>query len=89
MYIKSIIWRFLLFDILGFHKLAKKHNWTRPNDVRALNLMNKAAKCVMKEFEDILMGYGQSDEYSFVFRRETEVHCINKISNIQHHHHRN
>lgn len=35
--------------------------------------MNKAAKCVMKEFEDVVLGYGQSDEYSFVFRRETEV----------------
>ncbi|ODM98825.1 putative tRNA(His) guanylyltransferase [Orchesella cincta] len=60
-------------DGRGFHRLAKKHNWTRPNDLRALKLMNKAAKCVMEDFDDAVLGYGQSDEYSFLFRREAEV----------------
>lgn len=27
----------------------------------------------MEEFEDAVLGYGQSDEYSFIFRREAEV----------------
>lgn len=36
--------------------------------------MSKAAECVIKEFNDIIIAYGQSDEYSFVFRRETDVY---------------
>ncbi len=59
--------------VLGFHKFSKAHKWIRPNDLRGINLMNHAAKVVMNEFEDIILSYGQSDEYSFVFRRETEV----------------
>jgi len=59
--------------LLGFHKLAKKHKWKRPNDPRGIHLMNRAAESVMKEYEDIVLAYGQSDEYSFVFRRGTEV----------------
>lgn len=35
--------------------------------------MNNAAQTVMEEFRDILISYGQSDEYSFVFRKETDV----------------
>ena len=27
----------------------------------------------MKEFGDIVLGYGQSDEYSFIFKRDTRV----------------
>lgn len=45
--------------------------------------MNHAAKVVLNEFEDIILGYGQSDEYSFVFRRETEV-CTSAIYIINH-----
>lgn len=33
--------------------------------------MNAAATAVMQEFRDIVLAYGQSDEYSFVFRKET------------------
>ena len=39
----------------------------------ALNLMNTAAVAVMEEFRDIVLAYGQSDEFSFVFRKETQV----------------
>ncbi|XP_021968216.1 tRNA(His) guanylyltransferase isoform X2 [Folsomia candida] len=66
-------WAVARIDGRGFHKFAKTHKWTRPNDLRGINLMNHAAKVVLNEFEDIILGYGQSDEYSFVFRRETEV----------------
>ena len=34
--------------------------------------MNAAAQHVMNEFKDIVIAYGQSDEYSFVFRKNTE-----------------
>ncbi|XP_027794500.1 probable tRNA(His) guanylyltransferase isoform X2 [Marmota monax] len=33
--------------------------------------MNKCAQTVMEELEDIVIAYGQSDEYSFVFRRKS------------------
>ena len=46
---------------------AKKHDFTKPNDARGLHLMNAAAKAVMKELPDIRIGYGVSDEFSFVF----------------------
>lgn len=35
--------------------------------------MNAAATAVMVEFRDIVLAYGQSDEYSFVFRKETDA----------------
>jgi len=36
--------------------------------------MNQCAENVMKGFDDIILGYGQSDEYSFVFKRKTETY---------------
>jgi tRNA(His) guanylyltransferase len=35
--------------------------------------MSCAAEAVMKSFRDIVIAYGQSDEYSFVFHRGTSV----------------
>jgi len=66
-------WAVARIDGRGFHKLAKTHNWTRPNDERALKVMNKAAKVVMVQYNDIILSYGQSDEFSFVFRKEAEI----------------
>lgn len=40
----------------------------------ALNLMNHAAISVMQEYRDIIMAYGESDEYSFVFRKSTDAY---------------
>lgn len=36
--------------------------------------MSFAAACVMKEFNEIILSYGQSDEYSFVFHRSANVY---------------
>eukprot|EP00494_Astrolonche_serrata_P032677 UN32946 len=38
-----------------------------------LQLMNKAAVEVMKEYSDCILAYGESDEYSFVFKRDTSI----------------
>ena len=46
----------------------------KPNDDRALTLMSKSAETVMEEFKDIVIAYGQSDEYSFVFKKNTNVY---------------
>uniref|UniRef100_A0A1A9VLX9 Probable tRNA(His) guanylyltransferase n=1 Tax=Glossina austeni TaxID=7395 RepID=A0A1A9VLX9_GLOAU len=43
-------------------------------EARTLNLMTSAAQTVMEKFNDIILSYGQSDEYSFVFRKETNVY---------------
>lgn len=58
----------LFFLLLRF---SEKHSFAKPNDIRALNLMTKCAQTVMEELEDILIAYGQSDEYSFVFKRKS------------------
>ena len=55
-------------DGKGFHKFSTEHDYEKPNDLRALSLMNNSAMSVMEEFKDICLAYGQSDEYSFVFR---------------------
>src|SRR5690349_17038928 len=60
-------------DGKNFHKFSDSHNFEKPNDLRGLNLMNHAASCVMKEFDEIILAYGQSDEYSFVFHRSAKV----------------
>lgn len=39
-----------------------------------LNLMSHAATKVMEEFYDIVLSYGQSDEYSFVFHKSTNLY---------------
>lgn len=67
-------WFVVRIDGKNFHRFADAHNFKKPNDARALNLMNKAAITVMKEFHDITLSYGQSDEYSFVFKRNTSLY---------------
>lgn len=66
-------WAVVRLDGRGFTKLSKRQGFTKPNDENALRLMNAAAAVVMQNFSEIVLAYGQSDEYSFVFRRETAV----------------
>lgn len=67
-------WIVVRIDGKGFHKFSDKHDFTKPNDKRALDLMNASAKHVMNEFSDIIICYGQSDEYSFVIRRTADLY---------------
>ena len=53
-------------DGRGFHGLTDRYDFQRPNDPRALNLMNVAAAAVVKETSDIVIAYGVSDEYRWV-----------------------
>ncbi|KAF2215875.1 hypothetical protein CERZMDRAFT_35128 [Cercospora zeae-maydis SCOH1-5] len=66
-------WIVVRIDGRGFSKLCKKYNFTKPNDKRAIDLMNSAAVQVVKSFHDIVLAYGQSDEYSFVFHESTTL----------------
>ncbi|KAJ8066288.1 hypothetical protein OCU04_005368 [Sclerotinia nivalis] len=62
-------WIVVRIDGRGFHKFSDKYAFEKPNDRRALDLMNAAAKAVMMELPDIIIAYGISDEYSFVFHK--------------------
>lgn len=42
---------------------SDQHNFQKPNDIRALQLMDHAAKDVMEEYPDIVLGFGESDEF--------------------------
>lgn len=66
-------WIVVRIDGRGFTKLCKKYDFTKPNDKRALDLMNAAATEVVKAFVDVVLAYGQSDEYSFVFHESTTL----------------
>ena len=65
-------WIVVRIDGRGFSKFSDEHKFRKPNDLSALELMNQAAVTVMENFKEIVLAFGQSDEYSFVFRRDTE-----------------
>lgn len=44
-------------------RLSQDHNFAKPNDERALQLMDHAARDIMNEFKDIVLAFGESDEY--------------------------
>lgn len=44
-------------------RFSSKYAFEKPNDRKALDLMNGAAKAVMAELPDIIIAYGVSDEY--------------------------
>lgn len=67
-------WPVVRIDGKNFHKFSVSHGFQKPNDDRSLNLMNKAAEKVMNLLCDIVLAYGQSDEYSFVFKKSTETY---------------
>ncbi|KAH9230002.1 hypothetical protein K456DRAFT_526000 [Colletotrichum gloeosporioides 23] len=62
-------WIVVRIDGRGFTKLCAKYQFEKPNDKRALDLMNAAARVVVTELPDITIAYGVSDEYSFVFHK--------------------
>ena len=69
-------------DGKGFSKFTDDHDFEKPNDRAGLDLMNEAAIAVMNEFSELLMAFGESDEYSFVFARDSDVYD-RRISKIE------
>jgi tRNA(His) guanylyltransferase len=67
-------WIIVRIDGHAFHRFTQQHQFTKPNDSRALALMNHCATAVMDEFKDIVLAYGQSDEFSFVFHKDTTLY---------------
>lgn len=66
-------WIVVRLDGKGFSRFTEIHGFDKPNDVRALELMNRAAAKVMEELQDICLAFGQSDEYSFIFKKDTSI----------------
>ncbi|KAF8514550.1 tRNAHis guanylyltransferase [Hysterangium stoloniferum] len=58
----------------GFHRFADEHGFIKPNDTKALELMDHAAQNVMQEYSDIMLAFGESDEYSFLFRKSCTLY---------------
>ncbi|KAL8832790.1 MAG: hypothetical protein Q9191_000062 [Dirinaria sp. TL-2023a] len=60
-------------DGRGFHKFSALYEFKKPNDAQALGLMQAAATALMKELPDIVLAYGLSDEFSFIFDRSCKL----------------
>ncbi|CAN6332274.1 unnamed protein product [Urochloa humidicola] len=67
-------WIVVRIDGCHFHRFSKIHAFEKPNDKNALKLMDACATSMLEKFPDIVFAYGVSDEYSFVFREETEFY---------------
>jgi tRNA(His) guanylyltransferase len=57
-----------------FHNFSAVHNFHKPNDKRALDLMVESAKQVVRTFRGhIQLAYGYSDEFSFLIRSSSSI----------------
>ena len=56
-----------------FTPFCKLYNLAKPFDERLINLMVSCGKNVLQQFPSLVLGYGQSDEFSFVFRKDTTL----------------
>jgi len=70
----EVSWSFSCTLAKSWCSFCDAHDFVKPNDIRCLRLMNECAAAVMEFFPDILIAYGQSDEYSFAFRPSTQVY---------------
>jgi tRNA(His) guanylyltransferase len=68
-------WLVARIDGKGFHAFSEAHDFAKPNDRRALDLMNAAARAVMGTGlgQNIFLAFGESDEYSFAFHKDTNA----------------
>lgn len=72
-------------DGKNFHEFSDSYKFDKPNDIRAINLMNACAKnLVLKYKSEMICAYGESDEYSFILRKDTQLYNrrIDKLTSI-------
>ena len=60
-------------DGRAFTPFCQRHPILRPIDDRLLGLMNECGRKVMEKNADIVFGFGQSDEFSFIFKKSSET----------------
>lgn len=69
----------------GFHRFSSQHDFCKPNDPRALELMNAAASRVMHNLKgDALLAFGESDEYSFLLAKHSQLYSRRQAKIITH-----
>lgn len=57
-----------------FHNFSAEHNFHKPNDKRALDLMVESAKQVLRTYKGhIPLAYGHSDEFSFLIKSTSSM----------------
>ncbi|XP_031124627.1 tRNA(His) guanylyltransferase 1-like isoform X1 [Ipomoea triloba] len=61
-------------DGRDFGRFSEAHEFDKPYDAKALHLMNACSTTILEEFPDIAFAYGFSDEFSFVFKKETKFY---------------
>ncbi|PWN19675.1 Thg1-domain-containing protein [Microstroma glucosiphilum] len=62
-------------DGKGFHGFSQAHEFEKPNDAVALELMNHAARHVCQELRgDVTLAFGESDEYSFLLKKSCKLY---------------
>jgi len=61
-------------------RFSAKYAFEKPNDRRALDLMNAAAKAVLSELPDIVIAYGISDEYRLLY---CPMHFLMHFSDVE------
>lgn len=61
-------------DGKAFTKFTDTHQFKKPNDIRGIKVMLLAGLSVMNSFTEIFLGYGQSDEFSFVFKKKAKLY---------------
>jgi len=78
-------WIVVRIDGRAFTKLTARYEFKKPNDDRALHLMNEAATNVLKELPEIVAAYGQSDEYRYARRSAINMqHTDARLSFVMH-----
>lgn len=75
----------LLMSLLTVDRMCAKYGFEKPNDRRALDLMNTAAKAVVTELPEITIAYGVSDEYRFVGRTLSRLFMTNTSNSFVFH----
>lgn len=69
----------------GFHRFSARHGFRKPNDPRALELMNAAAARVMHALKgDALLAFGESDEYSFLLGKYSQLYSRRQSKIVTH-----
>ncbi|XP_010522200.1 PREDICTED: tRNA(His) guanylyltransferase 1-like isoform X2 [Tarenaya hassleriana] len=69
-----LTWVVVRIDGCHFHRFSEVHEFEKPNDEKALKLMNSCAVAVLEEVQDIVFAYGVSDEYSFVLKKDSKFY---------------
>ena len=61
-------------DGKGFTKFTDAHGYKKPNEIKGIKVMALAGLSVMESFPEIFLGYGQSDEFSFAFKKNASLY---------------